>query len=127
METVVCPRFRLRLAGRSRSVPVRDAQWPVALTAASFGGLAHAQMSGVTVMPLAQLVLASTLALLLAAVDTEPQEVVHSRTVRTIGVLAGTALAVSVALSAVLAPCGPFAAQEVRCETRPSFWSRAPT
>lgn len=55
------------------------------------------------------------------------REVVHSRTVRTIGVLAGTALAVSVALSAVLAPCGPFAAQEVRCETRPSFWSRAPT
>ena len=117
----------LRLAGRIRSMSVRDAQWPVALTAASFGSLAHAQVSGVTVMPLAQLVLASTLALLLAAVDTAPQEVVHSRIARTIGVLAGTALAVSVALSAVLAPCGPFAAQEVRCEMRPSFWSRAPT
>lgn len=116
----------LRLARRIRSMSISDAQWPVALTAASFGGLAHAQVSGVTVMPLAQLLLVTTLSLLLAAVAEDRPATTERRSLRIAGVVAGVALAVAVALSALFSPCAPFADKGPGCVNRPAFWSQYP-
>lgn len=117
----------LRLARRIRAMPVEAAQWPVALTAAAFGGLAHAQVSGVTVMPLAQLVLAITLALLLASVSEAPPVLSYPRLSRVVGAVVGAALAVAVLASALLHPCGFLADRDVSCSITPAFWEQYPS
>ena len=116
----------VRLARRIRAMPAAGAQWPVALTAAAFGGLAHAQVSGVTVMPLAQLVLAITLSLLLASVAEGPLVLSYRRAGRVMGGVVGVALAVAVLASALLHPCGFRAGRDVSCSITPAFWAQYP-
>ena len=115
-----------RLARRIRAISVADAHWPVALTAAAFGGLAHAQVSGVTVMPLAQLLLALTLGLLLAAVADEAPERSFPRASRLVGGLLAVGLVMATLASAWLSPCGPFASRQAACSMTPSFWASNP-
>lgn len=113
-------------ARRIRAMPVVEGKWPVALTAAAFGGLAQAQVSGVTVMPLAQLLLALTLGLLLAAVADEAPERSFPRASRLVGGLLPVGLVMATLASAWLSPCGPFANSQAVCTETASFWSSNP-
>lgn len=115
-----------RLARQIRAMSVAEAHWPVALTAAAYGGLAHAQVSGVTVMPLAQLLLALTLGLLLASVTDKAPEQSFPRTSRVIGAMLAVSLVVATLASAWLSPCGPFASSQAVCSQTASFWSSNP-
>ncbi|MEQ9010939.1 O-antigen ligase family protein [Algiphilus sp.] len=115
-----------RLARQIRAMSIAEAHWPVALTAAAFGGLAHAQVSGVTVMPLAQLLLALSLGLLLASVTGEAPKLSYSRTSRVLGGILAVSLIVATLASAWLSPCGPFASSQAVCSQAASFWSRNP-
>lgn len=114
----------LRLARRLRAMAPADARWPVALTAAAYGAFAHAQVSGVTVMPMAQLLLAVTLGLLLAAVNA--QHAAPCRRLRRpemiMAGLLGMVLIGTVALS--WRQSCPAAGPETQpCHQAPSFWS----
>ena len=114
----------LRLTRRLRAMAVADARWPVALTAAAYGAFAHAQVSGVTVMPMAQLLLAVTLGLLLAAV--KAQDAAPCRRLRRpemiMAGLLGMALLGTVALS-WRESCPAAGAETQPCHQAPSFWS----
>lgn len=115
-----------RLARKIRFMSVEAAQWPVALTAAAFGGLAHAQVSGVTVMPLAQLILATTLALLAASVAGAQEALLYRRISRFAGLVTALALVTAVAASALFRPCGVLSDSSLRCSLSPAFWAYYP-
>lgn len=108
-----------------RTLSDANAQWPTALTAAAFGGLAHAMVSGVTVMPLAQLTLVVTLGLLAGSRTAAPAPARNSNmAIRAGSTIVAVALLTSVAIS-LPRTCG-YAQQEAVCRYSPAFWGHYP-
>lgn len=115
----------LRLGREARAIPVTKALWPTALVAAAFAGLAHAMVSGVVVMPLAQLTLALTLGLLAGSVrPPRPPLATGNVPIRVAGAGVAGLLVIAVAVS-LPQTCGYFE-PGARCRASPAFWGQYP-
>ncbi|MDT0634278.1 O-antigen ligase family protein [Spectribacter hydrogenoxidans] len=116
----------LRLAREVRALPEVQACWPVALIAAAFGGLAHATVSGVTVMPLSQLVLAVTLGLLAGSRRASPVPASGGgMVIRAGSTVVAIVLVASIAFS-LPSSCG-YEKADAACRYSPAFWGQYPS
>lgn len=114
----------IRLSQRIRQQPGPEQTRTLALVAATFAGLAHSMVSGVTVMPIAQLTLAVTMGLLIAQTTDYQADLQISLTRRgRIACFAIGATLIAITIFAFTESCTFKHMNPGDCRAAPAYWN----